>query len=100
MKKNKDYSLVFLISACFLMTAFEIWLISRILPLIGFKDKILNDFVIQMENFENLGGWFLIALFALVLNAILIGIFIKIWRFFLRKRKNSFKICDQETSRE
>lgn len=100
MARNKDYSLAFLISACFLMTAFEIWLISRILPLIRFEDKILNDFVVQMENFENLGGWLLVVAFALILNAILIGIFIKIWRFSLRKRKKSFEIGDQEAFRQ
>ena len=65
MRRDKDYGWLWPVLGCFLLTAFIVWLFSKILPSIRVEDKTFNDFLTQLKNFEDWGSWAFIGIFFL-----------------------------------
>jgi len=88
MRRDKDYGWIWPVLGCFLLTAFIVWLFSIILPSIRVGDKIFNDFLTQLKNFEDWGSWVFIGIFFLFSSALIIGLSTIFSRFCRRKIKS------------
>jgi len=88
MRRGKDYGWLWPVLGCFLLTAFIVWLFLIILPSIRVEDKIFNDFLTQLKNFESLEGWFFLVVVAFLISAMITGIALNFWHFSLRKIKS------------
>jgi len=91
---KKDYSWLFPVLSCLLLTILIVWLFEKSLPLLilklqdGSETLLICNFLSGIKGFNDFSTWLLIIFpIIFVLSAIITGIFLVLWRFFLKKVK-------------